>query len=217
MEYHRKPVSQLKKPRALSRRQSNLFPSPANRVRWDDLPHTEFAACQRARCRRPGNADPEPRRLQKRTRRFRFSKAPSARRIAIVDHREDGARPGPRDAPALLRVVQSCSNFPCPMCGSHRRYVQSSAGDHDDLPCRSRDRGSRHSCCRSSGRIFTGGRRPFHVRRIGSELYGAALCLDAGELRNLRLREHAHSTALLCSMFRGRAILPGSRSRIRRE
>ena len=37
MEYHRKPVSQLKKPRALSRRQSNLFPSPANRVRWDDL------------------------------------------------------------------------------------------------------------------------------------------------------------------------------------
>ena len=37
MEYHRKPVSQLKKPRELSRRQSNLFPSPANRVRWDDL------------------------------------------------------------------------------------------------------------------------------------------------------------------------------------
>ena len=37
MEYHRKPVSQLKKPRELSKRVSNLFPSPANRVRWDDL------------------------------------------------------------------------------------------------------------------------------------------------------------------------------------
>jgi aromatic-L-amino-acid decarboxylase len=37
MEYHRKPVSQLKKPRELSRRESSLFPSPANRVRWDDL------------------------------------------------------------------------------------------------------------------------------------------------------------------------------------
>jgi glutamate/tyrosine decarboxylase-like PLP-dependent enzyme len=37
MEYHRKPVSQLKKSRGPSRRVSNLFPSPANRVRWDDL------------------------------------------------------------------------------------------------------------------------------------------------------------------------------------
>ena len=37
MEYHRKPLSQLKKRRELSRRISNLFPSPANRVRWDDL------------------------------------------------------------------------------------------------------------------------------------------------------------------------------------
>jgi glutamate/tyrosine decarboxylase-like PLP-dependent enzyme len=36
MEYQ-KPISQLKKPRELSRRASNLFPSPANRVRWDDL------------------------------------------------------------------------------------------------------------------------------------------------------------------------------------
>src|ERR1700719_3695417 len=37
MEYHRKPVSQLKKLRELSKRVSSLFPSPANRVRWDDL------------------------------------------------------------------------------------------------------------------------------------------------------------------------------------
>ena len=37
MEDHRKPVSQLKGSRAPSTRASNLFPTPANRVRWDDL------------------------------------------------------------------------------------------------------------------------------------------------------------------------------------
>jgi glutamate/tyrosine decarboxylase-like PLP-dependent enzyme len=37
MADHRNPVSQLKRNRELPRRASNLFPTPANRVRWDDL------------------------------------------------------------------------------------------------------------------------------------------------------------------------------------
>jgi glutamate/tyrosine decarboxylase-like PLP-dependent enzyme len=37
MEYERKPVSQLKGSREPSTRASSLFPTPANRVRWDDL------------------------------------------------------------------------------------------------------------------------------------------------------------------------------------
>ena len=37
MPYHRKAAAQLKRPRELPTNASNLFPSPANRVRWDDL------------------------------------------------------------------------------------------------------------------------------------------------------------------------------------
>jgi aromatic-L-amino-acid decarboxylase len=37
MPFHRNPVSQLKRYRELPTRASNLFPTAANRVRWDDL------------------------------------------------------------------------------------------------------------------------------------------------------------------------------------
>ncbi len=37
MPSHRKIAAQHKRPRGLSTNTSNLFPSPANRVRWDDL------------------------------------------------------------------------------------------------------------------------------------------------------------------------------------
>src|ERR1700722_17803157 len=98
-----------------------------------------------------------------------------------MDNSGDGGWPGPRHASALLRSVQPGTDLPCPMRGSDSWRLQSATGYRFDVSGRSRNRGSCHSCYSSASRVSARVRRAFYEWRIGSELYGADLRIDAIE------------------------------------
>ena len=119
---------------------------------------------------------------------------------------------GAHESPALLRALQPGRQFPLAVRGSHRRLLQSAAGQLRFLAGAGGDRGARDPRHGAPRRAAGGQRRALHHQRLGGELHRPGVRTDARGAALRRPRACARLQVRSRCIPRANASPPGSRS-----
>jgi len=181
MRHQRNPVSQLKRYAEPLERASNLFPTPANRVRWDDLLTLKLLRANERIAEGPVTSDLNLAAFRDELADFDFrTPRPLGELLSwTIEKMEHGLVHVTH--PRYFGLFNPAPTFPAQCADRIAGAFNPQLATSTTSPAAVEIEAHVYTLCRAACRIASGSCRPFHIWRIRSKLYGAALCVDLGD------------------------------------